>query len=673
MFADLKLALQKQFQTMCNNNVMLFETSIGKDIMWETYLNSFPDGTNLIYKERTKHDCNCCKQFIRACGNVVAIQEGQVITIWDVVVNDPTYQVVTDAMSKVVKLYPVSDVFVYKFNTIGTDTNQQQLEDKTVKTWSHFFVNVPKTHVNKSSESIEEIQGKFRDGKNVFQRALEEFQLSDVRTVLELIDSNSIYRGAEFKGILQQFEKYLIEYKTMIYDAPNNFCWKYSVEAGQALSRIRNSAIGTLLIDISKGVEIDVAVNSFERIMAPTNYKRPTAIVTKSMIEGAEKKVSELGLVNALGRRFATIEDITINNVLYANRDSKSKMSVFDDMKSEVAINPRSFSKIEEIGIQDFMDKILPNSKSIQVLLENRATSNLMSLIAPIDADANSLFKWNNGFSWAYNNDVADSIKEKVKTAGGRVEGELRISLAWYNFNDLDLHLIEPSGNRIYFGNKLSKTGGVLDVDMNAGSGSTREPVENIIFSNKNNMLEGEYQIIVNNYTYREASNPGFAVEMEHNGDIYDFSMKEPLRNGYSIVVAKFTYSKTTGIVIKEHIEMNAATITKDIWGLKTNQFQTVSVLMHSPNHWDGQSVGNKHYFFMLQDCINPNTPRGFFNEFLKEDLMEQKRVFELLGSKMKVEPSTAQLSGLGFSSTNKDSLICKVDGAFSRTVKIKF
>lgn len=673
MFADLKIALQKQFQTMTDNNPVLFETSIGKDAMWETYLNSFPEGTNPIYKERTEHDCQCCRHFIRDCGNVVAIQQGQVITIWDVVVNDPTYQAVADAMAKVVKLFPVSEVFVYKFNTIGTDTNIQLLENHSTVTWSHFFVNVPKTHVNKSIKSVEDIQGTYRDAKKVFQRALEEFQLSDVRTVLELIDSNSIYRGAEFKGILQQFEKYLIEYKTMTADSTNNFCWKYSIEAGSALSKIRNSAIGTLLIDISKGVEIDAAVNSFERIMAPTNYKRPTAIVTKSMIEGAEKKVSELGLITALGRRFATIEDITINNVLYANRDSKSKMSVFDDMKSEVAINPKSFSRIEEIGIQDFMDKVLPNSIRVQVLLENRATSNLMSLIAPIDADANSLFKWNNGFSWAYNNDVADSIKEKVKTAGGKVEGELRISLAWFNFNDLDLHLIEPSGNRIYFGNKVSRTGGILDVDMNAGKGSTREPVENIIFSNKNMMAEGEYQIIVNNYAHRETSNPGFAVEMEHNGDLYEFSMKEPLRNGYSIVVAKFNYSKANGITIKEHIEMNSMNITKDIWGLKTNQFQTVSVLMHSPNHWDGQIVGNKHYFFMLQDCINPNTPRGFFNEFLKEDLMEQKRVFELLGSKMKVEPSVNQLSGLGFSSTNKDSLICKVDGAFSRTVKIKF
>jgi len=54
----------------------------------------------------------------------------------------------------------------------------------------------------------------------------------------------------------------------------------------------------------------------------------------------------------------------------------------------------------------------------------------------------------------------------------------------------------------------------------------------------------------------------------------------------------------------------------------------------------------------------------------LKEGLLDHKRVFEALGSKMKVEQSENQLSGLGFSSTKRDALICKVNG---KPVKIIF
>ena len=95
--------------------------------------------------------------------------------------------------------------------------------------------------------------------------------------------------------------------------------------------------------------------------------------------------------------------------------------------------------------------------------------------------------------------------------------------------------------------------------------------------------------------------------------------------------------------------------------------------MMMSPNFWDGHGVGNKHYFFMLDGCLNDGKARGFFNEFLKPDLDAHRKVIEMVGNKMTAVESDRQLSGLGFSSTQRSSLLCRVKGSFTRTINILF
>jgi hypothetical protein len=95
---------------------------------------------------------------------------------------------------------------------------------------------------------------------------------------------------------------------------------------------------------------------------------------------------------------------------------------------------------------------------------------------------------------------------------------------------------------------------------------------------------------------------------------------------------------------------------------------------MNSPNHWDGElAVGNKHYFFMIDGLTNDGLVRGIFNEFLKPEFLQHKKVFEAIGSKMVVTKTNDELSGIGFSTTLKGSLICRVKGKVTRILKINF
>ena len=86
-------------------------------------------------------------------------------------------------------------------------------------------------------------------------------------------------------------------------------------------------------------------------------------------------------------------------------------------------------------------------------------------------------------------------IQQRVRKAGGR-RGEVQFALAWKNTNDVDLHVIAPSGERISYAHKQSNCRGELDVDMNVDGEST-EPVENVRWLDRS-APSGRYTVIVN-------------------------------------------------------------------------------------------------------------------------------------------------------------------------------
>lgn len=678
-FKNFKKALQENFAKMTEEAACLFEVDVDKDEMWNLYLDSFPAGANKIYRERREHDCSCCRQFIRNIGNAVVIKDNKIHTIWDLELNDQAYQQVADKLAEYIRSHAVCDVYVSHDKKIGTDQNHEQMESGEIKTWDHFHLVLPDKFVSRRNRSIGEIKGKFRDTRNVFKRSLDEITEESVMTVLELIAQNSLYKGEEWAAPLSEFLKYKREYM-QISDATEkeNYAWEKSMTAGISIGRIRNHGIGVLLVNISEDMDLDLAVKKYEQIVAPANYKRPKAIYTKRMLEEAKNKIESLGYMPSLQRRFATLDDINVNNILFSNKDAQKRISgddVFAEMEQEIAVNPKKLSKVEEIGIDDFIKNVLPTTKELEVLLENRHEANMVSLIAPKNADAPTMFKWNNGFSWAYAGNITDSdIKDNVKSAGGSVEGVLRFSIQWndtgvWDKNDLDAHCKEPSGEEIMYYHKRSRTGGELDIDI-IDPVNGKPAVENITWPSKDRMQKGKYLFFVHQFNNRGGKD-GFRAEIEFDGTIYSFDYRKELRQKESVLVAEVTFDGEN-FSIKELLPSNLS--VREVWGVKTNQFTPVSVVMHSPNYWDEQDgIGNRHYFFMLKDCVNTEEPNGFYNEFLKNELVEHKRVFEALGSKMHVENVDDQLSGVGFSSTRRNNIIVKVKGACERILNIKF
>lgn len=683
-FDIFRTKMQKHFEDEMEGCKQLYIVNVDKDEMWNLYLDSFGPGTNILFRKRREYDCSCCRHFVKSIGAAVTIKDGTIHTIWEFDAGSEEFQKVCDALDSFVKGNTISDIFVSKFKKVGTDRDFEEINGRSHE-WTHMFLDLPGKWVNRSGKSNESICAEYRDTKNVFKRSLDEISMEAVDTVLELINSNTLYKGEEWKTQLIEFKKYKRIYEKLSNSQKDLFAWEKSAEAGPVISRIRNHSIGTLLINVSEDMDLDTAVKKYEQIVAPSNYKRPKAIFTKKMLEDAKNTITELGYMDSLQRRFANLNDITVNNVLFSNKSAARRMvgadDIFGQMEKDVTISPKKFSKVEEISAQDFIDKVLPTAKEIEAFVENKHEKNFVSMIAPVNPDAKTMFKWNNGLSWAYSGNITDSdMKQNVKAAGGNVDGVLRFSIMWnegQNDNsDLDAHCKEPDGNEIFFGNcrkpSMSRCGGQLDIDITHPMEQMvgKPSVENITWADMSRMKPGIYKFFVNQYAARGSK--GFKAEIEFNGEIFAFEYNSPVSG--NVQVAEVTLDKNGNFSIKEKLSGSSSISSREIWGVNTNQFVPVSVISYSPNYFDDQNgIGHKHLFFFLKGCKNTEEPNGYYNEFLKHELEPHKRVLEALGAKCHVENADDQLSGIGFSMTKRAELVVKVKGATERIMKIKF
>lgn len=95
--------------------------------------------------------------------------------------------------------------------------------------------------------------------------------------------------------------------------------------------------------------------------------------------------------------------------------------------------------------------------------------------------------------------------------------GDVQISLSWNSAADVDLHVVDPSGEEIWYGSRESASGGMLDLDSNAGCGSDGPRNENITWP-VHGAPSGTYHVLVDYWSACDATSTDFTVAVNARG-----------------------------------------------------------------------------------------------------------------------------------------------------------
>lgn len=703
--------VQEQFDNMSLTG-KLFRSSIDGYQIWEKYLSSFKPEDDPVFRDPSSsvHNCNLCNNFIRRYGNIVAINDDlEIVSLFDIIPEDDEYKPSFKVLSELLKHSPVKEVFFETYDELNSlpyekcnksqkvfklgiaqNTKQYTPEEAQkfgvvkadeIRTFNHFHLVIDKDFVDKSGKSVATIMSSYRGAKEVFMRAMEEIPLNVLETVSELILQDSILNGKSYLDKLEKIIEKKKVYDTISSDKKDNWCWLMSYKF--PFAGFKNELIGVICTELSEGKPLNDACLDWNKRADPVNYMKAKAPITPAQIESARKFVEENNYEASFYRRCATIEDIKASEILHlSGGDTKIKeISIFDKVKPTASVSglkKSDFDKVQEIPIDEFMDKILPTCQSVEALFLGSQSGNLVTLLTTDKSDSKPIFKWDNNYSWTYKGNLAGKslVKDNVKKVGGNIEGYLRFSIMWNedgkDIVDLDAHATEPNGTEIYYGSyRGSKTSmlGSLDIDMIRPS---KIGVENIFWTDKDKLKDGHYRFWIKNYD--GGSNKGIKrAEIEIAGQVFSYEIRDEITGNCQI--ADITI-KDGELVNISHAAAptNVDDFAQEIYGLETNKFHKVNLVCLSPNFWGSNKVGNKHFFFMLDKAKASESLRGFHNEFLCSDLLVHRKVMDTLGEVSKAVSTENQLSGLGFNSTVRDELIVRltIDNN-KKVIKIKF
>jgi hypothetical protein len=629
--------------------------------LWRIFLENLPP------QVQAYHHCNTCRHFFERFGALVTIDGAGRLSsaLWP---DDapPLFRRASALTAQAATSAAIERVMIPATAALGTLSSSPRPDGMR---WRHFAVRVQQAHSH-PLWTAHQVEAERKDDWRLLTRGLAEFPQPLVERAHALLSSGTLYRAERCLGVATWLLALHQELASVTSPQQREaLVWRAVATAPAGHARVRGSVVGALLADLARGRDADTIKQHFEEKMAPSRYLRPHVAPTAGNIVRAEKAIAALQATGSLARRYARLADL--QRFVWGPRASPparppartkgSPGGVFEHLKKKASPESDKLALPRQtLTWEKFARTVLPDAIAIAAQVP-ACSDRFMALVTAEHPDAPPILQWDteerrNPVSWYYRAGIDAEIKRRVDGAGGQYEEvDLRVSLRWNNRNDLDLHVITPRGEHIYFGDRRSSCGGWLDVDMNA-HGETTAPVETIRWG-LGAAQRGRYRIYVQNYGFYERlqSSTLFKVEVEVSGEIYHFdglvSPQGETGDASDVPVLELEYKP--GRSLTRPPRNAAPPPDPNRWNVIPGEWAAVTAVVDSPNLWGErpQTQHGRHTFFLLHGCrdTKDRLGHGFFAETVRSELHSVRATLEAYNRSAKISGAdAAEACGLG-------------------------
>lgn len=101
--------------------------------------------------------------------------------------------------------------------------------------------------------------------------------------------------------------------------------------------------------------------------------------------------------------------------------------------------------------------------------------------------------------------------------------GDVKVTLSFDRLHDLDLHVVEPNGDEIFYNQSTSSTGGQLDLDSGSNCEASSANAENIFWP-PGGAPAGDYRVSVQNYQQCLPGDITFTVRISYDNVVNTYT-----------------------------------------------------------------------------------------------------------------------------------------------------